>query len=492
MRRNSIAGWTIVGSMVAYGLLCAGTSGRCGEVEVRKGIVYAERQGEPLKLDLALPAGPGKTRPAVVCIHGGGWRGGRREHYAGLIQELARQGYVAATVSYRLTQKAPWPAQLDDVRDAVRWLREHAKKYSIDPERIGAMGHSAGGHLSLMLGLLPDGHEGEDTRVQAVVNYFGPTAMDIDEFEESSERLIEGLAGGTRKEKPKVYAAISPRTYVGRSDAPVLTFHGSADRIVPVHQARVLHEALARAQVPNRLEILEGKSHGWGGEDQTRTTKETLEFFDSYLRGSKRPLLLAEDFSDGAGRWQPTDASAWKIEGSGEGSFYALIKKRSDYRPEVRSPYNISLLEDIEVTDFTLEVKLRSTNEVYGHQDLCLFFGYQDPTHFYYVHLGRNADAHANSIFLVNDKPRVSIAKERTDGTDWSRGWHQARIRREVESGRIEVYFDDMTKPVMVTTDRTFSWGRVGIGSFDDKGNFDSVRLRGIRREKPVEKPSER
>ena len=122
---------------------------------------------------------------------------------------------------------------------------------------------------------------------------------------------------------------------------------------------------------------------------------------------------------------------------------------------------------------------MRSTQEVYGHQDLCLFFGYQDPSHFYYVHLGREADAHANSIFLVNGEPRVSIAQKRTDGTAWTKDWHHVRIKRDTSKGTNEVYFDDMKKPVMTTTDKHFLHGRVGIGSFDDTGDFDNFRLRG-------------
>ncbi|MCZ6793962.1 MAG: alpha/beta hydrolase [Planctomycetota bacterium] len=455
-----------------------------GDVELKRELVYAERGGEELQLDLALPATPGKMRPAVVCIHGGGWRAGRREVYDGVIRALAEQGYVAATVSYRFTQKAAWPAQLDDVRDAVRWLRKHAETYGIDPQRIGAMGDSAGGHLSLLLGLLPDGKKGEDTRLQAVVNYYGPTDLTLDEFEDDVKPLIEALAAGKRHEKGDVYAAMSPRSYVTRTDSPVLTFHDTADRIVPVNQARVLHAALDAARIPNRLEILEGKGHGWGGADRSRTLKRTREFFDAYLKGSRDPLIAADDFSGGAGRWEPTDESAWKIETEGANPYYALVKARSDYRPPVRSPFNFALLKDVEVTDFVLDVNLRSTNRVYGHQDLCLFFGYQDPGHFYYVHLGRKADAHANSIFLVDGKPRVSIARERTDGTDWSRGWHRARVRRDVQSGRIEVFFDDLEKPVMITENKRFVWGRVGIGSFDDTGSFDAFRVWGREREK--------
>jgi hypothetical protein len=124
---------------------------------------------------------------------------------------------------------------------------------------------------------------------------------------------------------------------------------------------------------------------------------------------------------------------------------------------------------------------MRSTQEVYGHQDLCLFFGYQDPSHFYYVHLGREADDHANSIFLVNGKPRVSIATQRTDGTDWSKDWHHVRVKRDIRLGTIKVYFDDMKKPIMITKDKTFVFGQIGIGSFDDTGDFDQIRLFGTK-----------
>lgn len=205
----------------------------------------------------------------------------------------------------------------------------------------------------------------------------------------------------------------------------------------------------------------------------------TLRLLAPAADDSRLPLLVQEDFDKGIDRWEPTDPTAWKYVKKDGHTFYALIKKRSNYEPKVRSPYNISLLKDVTVGSFVLDVELRSTNEPYGHQDLCLFFGHQDPSHFYYVHLGRQADAHANSIFLVNDKPRVSIAKKRTDGTAWSRDWHHARIHRDVASGKIEVFFDNMKKPIMTAVDKTFVTGRVGVGSFDDTGDFDAIRLRG-------------
>lgn len=190
------------------------------------------------------------------------------------------------------------------------------------------------------------------------------------------------------------------------------------------------------------------------------------------------PVVTTENFNKGAANWEPKDPSAWKVVKQGDNSFYSMFKD-SSYKPEVRSPVNFALLKEVTVSDFVLDVDMRSTQEVYGHQDLCLFFGYQDPSHFYYVHLGREADAHANSIFLVNGEPRVSIAQKRTDGTAWTKDWHHVRIKRDTSKGTIEVYFDDMKKPVMTTVDKHFLHGRIGIGSFDDTGDFDNLSLRG-------------
>lgn len=190
------------------------------------------------------------------------------------------------------------------------------------------------------------------------------------------------------------------------------------------------------------------------------------------------PVVTTENFNKGAANWEPKDPSAWKVVKQGDNSFYSMFKD-SSYKPEVRSPVNFALLKEVMVSDFVLDVDMRSTQEVYGHQDLCLFFGYQDPSHFYYVHLGREADAHANSIFLVNGEPRVSIAQKRTDGTAWTKDWHHVRIKRDTSKGTIEVYFDDMKKPVMTTVDKHFLHGRIGIGSFDDTGDFDNLSLRG-------------
>lgn len=148
--------------------------------------------------------------------------------------------------------------------------------------------------------------------------------------------------------------------------------------------------------------------------------------------------------------------------------------EQSKYSPKVRSPLNINLIRDVVVGSFVLEVKMLSTTKDYDHRDMCLFFGHQGPSHFYYVHIANKSDAHANSIFVVDSEPRVSIAKTRTAGTKWDDKWHTVRLVRDAEKGTIEVFFDDGAEPIMTAVDKRFAWGRVGIGSFDDTGRYDS------------------
>ncbi len=197
------------------------------------------------------------------------------------------------------------------------------------------------------------------------------------------------------------------------------------------------------------------------------------------------PLVLSDDFEQGQARWEMTDPKAWEVaeldpeyaKADAAAGKVLSLKDSSDYQPPVRSPHSIAWLKDLDVGDFVLEVDCRQTGREYGHRDLCFFFGRQDPAHFYYVHLATKADAHANSIFLVNGEPRVSIAKTRTDGTDWGSAYHKVRIKRRTKTGAIEVFFDDMEKPVMTAEDNTFLSGTVGLGTFDDEGRFDNLKV---------------
>lgn len=195
--------------------------------------------------------------------------------------------------------------------------------------------------------------------------------------------------------------------------------------------------------------------------------------------GTKLPLVFCDNFASGmATHWEPSDPAAWRVAKVGDKFVYEQFQA-SKVKTPVRSPFNRSMIKDIKVGSFVLDVKLQSTIKDYGHRDMCLFFGYQDPAHLYYVHLGKQADDHANQIFIVNDAPRTKISLTSTKGTPWTDGWHHARLVRDLDNGTIEVFFDDMTKPAMTAKDKTFGAGQVGVGSFDDTGRFEAVYLFG-------------
>ncbi len=188
------------------------------------------------------------------------------------------------------------------------------------------------------------------------------------------------------------------------------------------------------------------------------------------------PLLFDERFAEGADRWEPTDPNAWRVVKTDQGYVYNQFRL-SKYQTLVRSPFNVSLIKDLKVTDFVLEAKVQSTGKDGPHRDMCLFFGYQSPDQFYYVHLAKRADDHANQVFIVNKADRKKISTKTSDGTPWDDGWHRVRVERRVSDGATEVYFDG--KLVMTARDRTFTWGRLGVGSFDDSGNWADVTIHG-------------
>src|SRR5262249_44849483 len=154
--------------------------------------------------------------------------------------------------------------------------------------------------------------------------------------------------------------------------------------------------------------------------------------------------VFQEDFENGAGRWQPTDPAVWKVIETKNGHAYNLFNAKSKYNPPHRSPFNFALVKDVVVSDFVFDGKCQSTVKDYPHRDMVVVFGYQDPAHFYYVHLGKKADDHANQIFIVNGAPRTKISTKTTPGTNWTDDWHHVRIVRRFADGTIEVYFDDM------------------------------------------------
>lgn len=192
-------------------------------------------------------------------------------------------------------------------------------------------------------------------------------------------------------------------------------------------------------------------------------------------------LLLHEGFETSAvlGRLAATDTAAWRLT-SIRGMPCLEQFKGSAYQPPHRSPLNRAFFSDVRFGDFVLEASLEQTSKDYGHRDMCLFFGFQDPAHFYYVHIATKSDPNAHQIFIVNDAPRKAISTSATAGADWGRDeWKRVRLERRLEDGGIRVWFADGPEPIMTATDKTFRDGWVGFGSFDDTGRIADVSLWG-------------
>ncbi|MEX1040075.1 MAG: hypothetical protein WDZ51_05570 [Pirellulaceae bacterium] len=191
-------------------------------------------------------------------------------------------------------------------------------------------------------------------------------------------------------------------------------------------------------------------------------------------------IVIKDDFEQGMDRWEPTEAAKWQIHQlTPENAVLELLGK-SNYQPPHRSPHSIVWLKDVVVEDFVITVDVQTTQTSRGHRDMCVFFGEQNAANFYYVHLGEVTDDHSNQIFRVKDAPRIKISDKTTKGTPWKDAtWHKIKVVRKVESGLIEVYFDDMETPQLTAPDKSFGAGRVGLGSFDDMGYFDNFELRG-------------
>lgn len=265
-------------------------------VKIERDVEYGKGGDETLRLDLAWPESLADRAPCVVVIHGGAWRAGNKSAHTDLIYKFAQTGYVSASLQYRFCPKHVFPAQVEDVKCAVRYLRANAERLHIDPARFGAVGFSAGAHLSMMLGVTneKDGLEGnggwpdQPSQVQAVVAYFGPTELAAADIPAASLPLVRDFIGGTAQEKPDAYAKASPVTFVSAGDAPLLIFQGTKDPLVPHTQAYKMADAMTAAGVPGRVELLLGAAHGWGGEQLDRTVKETFLFFEQKLKPSVR------------------------------------------------------------------------------------------------------------------------------------------------------------------------------------------------------------
>jgi acetyl esterase/lipase len=274
-------------------LLCAAllaTAADAAEpgVDVIRNKIYVERQSAALAADIYRPQGAGPF-PGVLVVHGGAWAMGSRAQLAAVAVALAKHGYTAAAISYRLAPKDPFPAQIYDCQAAVRWLRENAGEFKVDPTRIGGFGYSAGGHLVALLGTLGEDEFREEgapadapsARLQAVVA--GGAPCDFRLLPAGSRRLVYWL-GGTRTDKPDAYRVASPAAFISSDDPPMFFFHGERDHLVPIRSPIRMVELLAGAGVEAELHKIQDAGHIEALFDR-ETLKMALEFADRHLKG---------------------------------------------------------------------------------------------------------------------------------------------------------------------------------------------------------------
>lgn len=258
---------------------------------VHQDVPYGTAGGHPLLLDVYEP---GETstglRPAVVLLHGGGWTSFDKGGMSGMGTFLARSGFVAFGVDYRLTHGTEnlWPAQLDDVQRAVRWIRANAAKYGVDPDHIGAWGHSAGAQLAALLGM-EDTRDNSDaalakysSKVQAVVDFSGPTDFTTN-HDPDGDAFLTTFFGGDYAHHPEIWQDASPVFHVSKKCAPVLIFHGTHDESVPIAQAEDFANKLKEAHVPVKFVKVDDGHTLQTPEARRRLALETRDFFTEYL-----------------------------------------------------------------------------------------------------------------------------------------------------------------------------------------------------------------
>lgn len=253
---------------------------------VQRNLTYTpDGWSQELKADVYTPRGLGPYA-AVLVIHGGGWNGGERSDMDSYCELLAENGYVAVNVDYRLAPQFTFPAPVHDLQQALRWLRSKSESLRIEPERIGVLGYSAGGHLAALLGTVGEGdpldqpHGGADTRVRAVVSGAGPT--DLRKYE--GGELVPQFIGGSREARPDAYALASPVTHVTANDPPMFFYHGRFDTLVPPDHSVDMKKALDDVGVPSEIFLIRGFGHVALYYFDGRPMKAALNFLDRHLR----------------------------------------------------------------------------------------------------------------------------------------------------------------------------------------------------------------
>ena len=256
-------------------------------------VPYVKDGGERQQLDIYLPKNYQEEEklPVLVWIHGGGWTTGDKKDMPGKF--FINRGYACISVNYRLSQQAVFPAQIEDCKGAIRWLRANAQTYHLDPDRIGVWGASAGGHLSALLGVTNNKKEfdvGENlehsSTVQAVCDIFGPTDFTAI-FAADAFSVITSLLGGPVSEKRELAVKASPITHITKEAPPYLILHGSEDRLVPVTQSTRFYDMLKKADVDAEIVVVKGAGHDVGVFMTLESLRKTMAFFDKNVKNAK-------------------------------------------------------------------------------------------------------------------------------------------------------------------------------------------------------------
>lgn len=267
-------------------------------VKARRDLEYAKVGEKRLLLDLYLPERAKGTLPLLVWIHGGGWQSGSKDQWRPAAPFIVK-GYAVASIEYRLSGEATFPAQIEDCKAAIRWLKANAGTFNIAADRIAVWGASAGGHLAALVGTSGDARdlEGEvggnldqSSRVQAVVDFYGPTDLEAFVVTPRYERHADAqspesrLLGGAVKELPDKAKRANPITYVESSDPPFFIVHGADDPVVPPNQSKLLHAALEKAGVATELTMLPDNGHGGPGFSQPELMSRIAAFLEKHLK----------------------------------------------------------------------------------------------------------------------------------------------------------------------------------------------------------------
>lgn len=269
-----------------------------GARQVKWDVTYCQVEGVALTMDLYYPQAGRAPHPVVVYVHGGGWTSGNKRRGVGLLDlpTLLAHGYVVASIDYRLAPRWKFPAQAEDVFCAIRYLRAHAEEMQIDPQRIGAYGSSAGGHLVSLLGTVDEAAFpgpcpwGTSAQVQAVVNMFGPTDLTLFDLASPKNWNLALRVFGTDDPNDPIFLRASPVTWVSPDDPPFLILHGEHDRTVPLAHAQALYARLISVGVPAELVVVKNAGHGFapmgGPPEPSRKEISALiaAFFDRWLK----------------------------------------------------------------------------------------------------------------------------------------------------------------------------------------------------------------